>query len=426
VSSRPRSGRLRRTYSRYRDARRTLRVPASRQSRLGLDWLNFFYADLQSGFGSLVAFYLGSLGWSQQSVGLVLTADSLAAVIGQAPGGALADAVRWKRGLAAAGMVGIAVAALVLALAPAPPLVYAAQIVHGLASGVVTAAIAAITLGLVGRGTISLRVGRNYQFSAAGNALTAGAMAILGRLVAPWSMFLAAAGLSIPTLAALFAIRPKEIDYARARNAGTGEAATKFSRVLDLRKNRELLVFTLALVLFQLADAAMLPAIGANLGHSEAQSRIVLMSALIVVPQIVTAVLSPWVGYYSERIGRKPLLLVGFGVQIVRGLLLALSNDHWALIASQLLDGISGAVVGVLTFLVVADVTTGSGRFNLARGLVGTMGSLAASVSTTAGGFMIERFGLSAGFLSMAVPAAACTLLTWLLLPETKPAKYLD
>src|SRR5262249_33168120 len=230
-------------------------------------------------FGSLVAFYLGSLGWSQQSVGLVLTADGLAAVIGQAPSGALADTVRWKRGLAAAGMVGIAVAALVLAFAPAAPLVYAAAMGHGPASGVVPAAIAAITLGLVGRSTISLRAGRNYQFSAAGNALTAGAMAARGRLVAPWSMFLAAAGLCIPALAALFAIRPKEIDYARARNAGTGEAATKFSRVIDLRKNRELLVFTLALVLFQLADAAMLPAIGANLGHSQGQSRIVLMSA---------------------------------------------------------------------------------------------------------------------------------------------------
>src|SRR5262249_3304465 len=150
--------------------------------------------------------------------------------------------------------------------------------------------------GLVGRGTISVRVGRNYRFAAAGNALTAGAMAAIGRFVAPWSMFLASAALCIPSLTALFFIRPNEIDYARARNAGTGEAATKFSRVMDLRKNREFLVFTLAVMLFQLADAAMLPAVGANLGHDEAQSRIVLMSALIVVPQIITAVLSPWVG----------------------------------------------------------------------------------------------------------------------------------
>jgi hypothetical protein len=50
---------VRRTYTRYRNARRSLRVPASPQSRHGLDWLNFFVADMQTGYGSFVAYYLG-------------------------------------------------------------------------------------------------------------------------------------------------------------------------------------------------------------------------------------------------------------------------------------------------------------------------------------------------------------------------------
>ena len=53
-----RSGRLGRIFARYRDARESMRVSISRQSQRGLDWMNFFLADVQTGFGAFVAFYL--------------------------------------------------------------------------------------------------------------------------------------------------------------------------------------------------------------------------------------------------------------------------------------------------------------------------------------------------------------------------------
>src|SRR5215510_8212572 len=86
---------------RYHEARKSLRGSISRQSRRGLDWMNFFLADVQTAFGAFVAFYLADLGWSKGQVGLALTVGTLAGVISQIPGGALADAVRWKRALAA-------------------------------------------------------------------------------------------------------------------------------------------------------------------------------------------------------------------------------------------------------------------------------------------------------------------------------------
>ncbi|HUC49572.1 MAG TPA: hypothetical protein VMA30_09325 [Xanthobacteraceae bacterium] len=43
--------RLRETAARYHQARKSLHTPASRQSRYGLDWMNFFLADMQTGFG---------------------------------------------------------------------------------------------------------------------------------------------------------------------------------------------------------------------------------------------------------------------------------------------------------------------------------------------------------------------------------------
>jgi MFS family permease len=49
------------------------------------------------------------------------------------------------------------------------------------------------------------------------------------------------------------------------------------------------------------------------------------VAGLIVVPQIVAALLSHWVGYHSQRFGRKSLLLAGFVIEVVRALLFATS-----------------------------------------------------------------------------------------------------
>jgi MFS family permease len=388
--------------------------------------MNFFLADVQTAFGAFVTFYLADLGWSKGEVGLALTVGTLAGVISQIPGGALADAVRWKRGLAAIGIGMICVSALILALMPSFALVFLAEILHGLTAGIVTPAIAAISLGLVGRRAMSLRTGRNYRFDAAGNALTAGLMGLAGQYFAKSAIFLGSAALCIPALIALSRIRADEIDYARARNAGTGEQATSYHRIFDLGKNRNLYIFAACVFLFQFADASLLPVVGQNLAQSKAEYASLLMAGLIVVPQIVVALLSQWVGYYSEKLGRKPLLLLGFGLEIIRTLLFAFSADVSILLTAQLLGGISAAAVTVLTILVITDLTTGTGRFNLVRGSVGTLIAIAASISTTATGFIFQELGQWQGFLILAAASAIATALLWAAMPETLPAKYLD
>ena len=182
--------RLQGLLARYRDVRRSLRGSISRQSRLRLDWMNFFLADVQTGFGAFVAFYLADHGWPKSQVGLALAVGTISGVISQIPGGALIDALPWKRALAAAGIGMICASALILALIPSFTLVFVAQILHGLTSGVATPAIAAISLGLVGRRAMSARTGRNYRFDALGNALTAGAMGLAGYYWAKSAFFL--------------------------------------------------------------------------------------------------------------------------------------------------------------------------------------------------------------------------------------------
>src|SRR5262249_1938584 len=142
----------------------------------------------------------------------------------------------WKRGLAAAGVLMISAAALILALWPNYPMVFAATILHGTTGGIIGPAIAAISLGLAGRQGMPLRVGRNFRFAAAGNALTAAAMGVLAIYVSNSAIFVTAALLCIPTLLALSRIRSDEIDYARARNAAKRDQTIDLQRVVVLSK----------------------------------------------------------------------------------------------------------------------------------------------------------------------------------------------
>jgi MFS family permease len=194
--------------------------------------------------------------------------------------------------------------------------------------------------------------------------------------------------------------------------------------VLDLAKNRRLVLFTGVLVLFQLADASLLPLISEALSTAKVTHAVLWMSALIALPQIVVAVFAPWVGFHSERKGRRPFLLVGFGVEPIRAILLALTAAMPVLFLVQLLNGVSGAVIGVLTVIVVADLTAGSGRFNFAQGAVGALSGLAAAASTLATGYIAKLFGATAGYLAIALCAVAAVALLWVFLNETKPKKY--
>jgi len=417
-------GRSRRTISTHRKRRREIDRKVSDRSRRGLDFTNFFLADVQMGFGSFLAFYLAGLGWSTQDVGFALTVGGLAAVAAQIPGGQLADAVHWKRGLAVLGVALISVSALILALRPTWPLVIAAEVLHGVTAGLVGPAVAAISLGLVGRAGMALRAGRNFRFAASGNVLTALAMGALGTWATNHAIFLGIAALCIPAMLSIAMIRPDEIDYARARNAGKRDNKVTLARVIDLRKNWKLILFGCCMMLFHLSNASLLPLVAQNLGHGNTAHGPMVMAGLLAVPQVVVALLAPWIGYGSELWGRKPLLLAAFAIETARALLFMLTSDPNLMMAVQLLDGLTGAVINVIMILIITDLTAGSGRFNLAQGVIGTMTGVAAAISTSVFGLVVQHAGGTIGFLAMAAVTGTGLAALALLLPETKPAKY--
>src|SRR5580698_4516369 len=133
----------------------------SRRTSRGLDWLMFFVADLQTGFGPFVAVYLTAHHWTASELGLVLGVGSVASTLGQIPAGIIVDALRGKAIAAAVALVGIGASALLMASSPEIWSVLLAQTLHGFASCVLNPALAALTIGLVGTAALPDRLGRN-------------------------------------------------------------------------------------------------------------------------------------------------------------------------------------------------------------------------------------------------------------------------
>ena len=194
---------------------------ASKQSLRGLDWLNFFLADVQSGVGPFLAIYLAGSGWNVQTIGIVLTGGGIAGIIAQTPAGALTDRVRSKRALIACGVVALAIGALLIAIHPAFWPVMAAQTLIGVSSSVFGPTVVAISLGVVGRNLFDRRQGRNQTFNSAGNVVAAVAMGLIGYFLSNRGIFFFVVTFTIPTLWALARILSRDIDYSVARGSDT-------------------------------------------------------------------------------------------------------------------------------------------------------------------------------------------------------------
>ena len=398
--------------------------PSASANSTGLDGVNFFIAAMSAGFGPYVAAYLADQKWTPQEVGLVLSVSALAALLSQLPGGELVDITRSKRRLVALGSIIVAVSAIIIAVRPSAPVVFAGLILQGITGGLLGPAIASISLGIVGQSGLPDRLGRNQRFASIGGLITAGFMGLIAYFLSYRAIFALVAVLVVPLFVMLARIRPSEIHFGRACGAPDHHTIDQPARIKRkaLWKNSVLLTFAAGLFLFQLANASILPLVGETLAYQRDRTSSLIVSALIILPQIVVAVAAPWVGKEAQSWGRRPLLLIGFVALLARAVLLAFVTDPLFLMGFQLLDGVSGAVVGVLTALVISDVTNGTGRFNLAQGSVGMASGIGAALSTALFGLVAAHFGRTVVFLSIAAVALLAVLLFFFFMPETRPS----
>jgi MFS family permease len=390
---------------------------ASKRSLRALDCVAFFVADVQTGFGPFIAVFLTANKWTQGQIGVALSVGTITALVGQVPAGALVDTVHNKRFAAMAGVAAVSVSALLLAWFPIQLPVYIAEVLHGFASCVLTPAIVAVSLGLVGHAALGERLGRNARFSAIGNGLAAGVMGLIGSYVAPVGVFWLTAALGVPALVALLMIgRVGSVER------GTTTDPFDWGGVRDMLTDQRLLRFAVCILLFHLSNAAMLPLAAAAITKSVGNLASVIVAACIVVPQVVVALMSPWVGTRAAVVGRRPVLVLGWSMLALRGVVMAVFPDPWVVTAAQALSGVSGAVFGVLFPLISADLTMKNRRLNLCMGMLGLAVYVGASFSTAMGGWIADMSGDRAAFLALALVGAAGTLACRYVMTETRPA----
>ena len=157
------------------------------------------------------------------------------------------------------------------------------------------------------------RLGRNARFASIGNGIAAAAMGAIGYFFSAQAVFFVTAALLIPTLFALSRIQPREVDPELA-HGGVPLPRTEAPRATCAAccASGRCSSSAVCAALFHLANASMLPLMASVVTTRSGEWATVLIAACIVVPQIVVALISPWVGHQAQIWGRRWFLLAAF------------------------------------------------------------------------------------------------------------------
>jgi MFS family permease len=392
-----------------------------RAGRNAVHALNFFVAAMETGFGPFVTVWLVSQGWSLTEVGIALSVGTVAGLCAQLPAGILIDAVSGKRDITIVALAVVAASALMIAFTPSVPAIWAAEALHSFGSAVITPAIATLTLALCGTESFSDRLGGNARYASIGAALAAGTFGLASEHLGEQSIFLITAALALPAIASLLAIKPGPCPPTRDDHMAFAPRKDR-DRPWSIFRDPRMHIFAACLLLFYLSNAALLPL---ALGELSERGKAVgfVVPAAVIVPQIIVAVASPWAGAMARQLGRRAVLLVGFIALPARALLFAFNLGPEAVVAIEMLDGVSATVIGIMIPLIAADLTRKSGHLNLAIGSFDLALGLGATFSTTVAGWAADRMGAELAFLGLALVGLIATVLLAMAMPETQPRR---
>ncbi|WP_185976293.1 MFS transporter [Mycolicibacterium sp. 018/SC-01/001] len=401
----------------------TADAPELKRSLWALDGVNFFLADVQAGLGPFLGVYLiNKETWNPANIGFILTLGGAVGLLLNAPAGALIDATKHKRALLAAAAALTSFGTFIVTLKPTFAVVTAAQLVTGIAGVVLGPVIAAIALGLVGPKRYAAQTGRMQAFNHAGNVVGSAVAGLAGYLISLRMGFWLASLFGIFVVLSTLLIKPRLINHDVARGMAPkddseGDKPSGFSVLL---RNRPLLILAAVVGLWQLANGAMLPITGQKLAVGDVNDGALYQAALIIVAQIVMIPMAMLVGRRGDRWGRKPLMVLAFAVLPVRGVLFILAQYPGEVIAVQALDGIGAGLQGALFAIMVADLTRGSGRYNVAFGAATMVQGIGGALSPTLAGAIDAAAGYGAAMWALTGIATVALVLLVVAVPETR------
>lgn len=393
----------------------------SRQSLRALDCLSFFVGDVIGGIGPYLAAYLLAVRhWDQASIGEAISVMGIAAILAQSPAGALIDRLRQKRILLCIAAAAMSMSCVAVTIFGQFPAVLATQAIYGVGAAIAGPCIVSISLGLVGLKAFSLRIARNEGLNHIGNVIAAFIGGIAVYFYSPDWIFYLVGIFGLAGIFATFFIQERDIDHDIARGSELEDDKSGPVSANALFADKRIVVFALCAVCFHLANAAMLPLAGQYLAEGHPQYAPIWMSACIIAAQFMMIPVSLASGRLAQTWGRKPVFLIGFLVLPIRGLLYTLSNNPLLVVPVQLLDGVGNGIYGVLTPVILADLTKGSGNYNSTRGLINTAVGIGGAASNLLGGWLVHNAGYGVGFTSLAFIGWLGLVICYFGLPETR------
>jgi multidrug resistance protein len=143
---------------------------------------------------------------------------------------------------------------------------------------------------------------------------------------------------------------------------------------------------------------------------------------LVGVFSLAQFIFSPIWGRVSDRIGRKPVLVVSIFCTALGYFLMGFASTLTALFVARILAGISTSNIGTAQAY-IADVTTKEER-SKAMGLLGAAFGLGFILGPAIGGVMSAHFGFASPMYLAAAMAACNAVLVFFILPESLSREF--
>jgi MFS family permease len=361
--------------------------------------VNFFMADMQSGVGPFVGVFLLERGWTSGLIGTALSIGNIAGMLIATPVGGFIDTSRRKRAWVIVPGIAVVAASSIILLWQGFWAVTASQIATSIAGAAIVPAVTGITLGMVGQRGFNRQNGRNQAFNHAGNMLGAAVSGLLGWQLGYFAVFLLAAAFGAVTVACVLMIPPKAIDNRAARGSKEDDPESQPHGLSVLLKHKPLLVLALALAVFHLGNAAIVPLYGMSAVSADKANGPGFVATTIVIAQGVMIIASIAAMYVAEKRNYWLILLGSFLVLPLRGISAYFLSGWWGVVPVEILDGIGTGLQSVAVPGMVARSLYGTGRVNLAQGAVITIQGAGAAFSPALGGWIAQWVGFSPTFL---------------------------
>ena len=183
------------------------------------------------------------------------------------------------------------------------------------------------------------------------------------------------------------------------------------------KRNLYILTFTLFVVM--LGYGIVIPILPFYIENMNAGgTELGLLTASYAVMRLI---FGPIWGSLSDRVGRKPILLVGIAGYVVTMLWFGLATQLWMLFAARILSGILSSATAPTTMAYIGDSTPEKERGG-GMGLLGAAAGIGTIFGPVLGGFLADT-SLAIPFFVAAGMALLSLLLAAIFLPESLPVE---